>query len=441
MKKMKRKLNHAIYAGTDALMDHDPRKRICLGVNIMSLSVIAIDSTIGGITYFLTRNTFILAGVIVAIILIIGPLLLNSLKKYRSASLAFFSIITLSVFYFCCLLGKSAESQLMILYLIGLSLFMFNDWGTQIVCIIISILVIILVEINFTYGFIKPMEASEGTRAFVRWSVYFIAIVLVALTFLLYKSNNLILLQKTQEYTKIIETNLENEEKENQKKDNLISNATHEMRVSFYAIFSIIDMLYKRAKNPKNDNFKDTIDDLRAACTLSKSVIDNIFEYEKYAARLNNTILTQFVDLRLLVLNLVDIYKYLAIERGVTIARFVSDEVPQHILCDEVKIRQIISNLLHNAIKFTRYNTTISVRVETKNDNLLLSVQDQGEGILPEKAENIFEPFVTQNPDGLGLGLFVVKEFVSSLRGEISVSSDANTGALFIISLPLHSVG
>ena len=437
MQPLKKQINHLIHAGAASLPEHDPRKKIAIGVNQMSLVIAMINATVGVLAYLFTRNLSLFIGVIVEILLMGVPPLLNHHKRYTTASMALYIIVSLATCYFCCVLGRLAEAQLTIVYLVGLAMFLFSGTTSRGICIVIALMVLVVVELNFKYEFIRPLVAADNANYFIRGSAYLVVIFLVIFTFDLYWKNNRYLLLKLKEYASQVETNLKKEEDENKSKDKLISNATHEMRVSFYSIFSIINILYKYEKQA-DINLKRGIDDLRAACKYSKSIIDNILEYERFKAGLAGSVLHQLIDIRLLVLNIVDIYKYFADEKKVKIRYSVSDNIAQHIIGDEIKIRQIITNLLHNAIKFTPGNSTVYIRIAKTGNTLSIAVHDSGEGIKNENLKSIFEPFVTQNPDGLGLGLYIVREQVDALEGRIEVVSNFAEGTVFRIFLPLR---
>ena len=423
-------------AGTGGLMDHDPKKKICIGVNKMCLSVALINATVGMLSFFLTKNLPLLLGVTVEIMSMGIPVLFNYYKKYNLASMTLYIIISSATCYFCCILGKLAEAQLTIVYLVGLAMFMFTDKVYRIFSIAIAIGVVVVIEANFKYEFVPPLQTSETVRYFLRWASYLVVIGLVIFTFDLYRKNNRSLLLKVQQYAEQVELNLKKEAQENKTKDKFISNATHEIRVSFYSIFSIIHILYKVEKKPLKNDLKSCIDDLRAACKSSESIIDNILGYERLNAGLENAVLNQLIDIRMLLLNIVDIYKYLADEKKVRIYVDVSENISRHIVCDEVKLRQIVTNILHNAIKFTRSDTIVCIRVEKRDENFIVSVEDKGEGI-HENPDAIFQPFVTKNPDGLGLGLYIVKELVDDLKGRIAVANNSDGGTTFSVTLPL----
>lgn len=425
---------NVLYSGTNGMKDHDIRKRIALGINIMCLAVIGINATIGVLSYLITRGNLILIGISIENALAIIPILLNRYLKFQAAALVFFFIISCATGYFSCILGKSVESQLMIIYLIGLSIFLFARLIAQIIAISYSIGMIMFVEYNFAYNLVKPIEADTGTQFFMRWAVYGVVIFLVIITFSLYKKNAKIFLLRSIK----TETDFRNEAKKNKIKDQFISNVSHELKVSFHSIFSIINILYKIAKQNRAEvKLKQPIDDLRTACKISEGIIENVIEYERYEAGLNNVVNYQLVDIRTLISRLIEIFKYQAEERKVEIEQKIGQEIPQYILCDETITRHIITNLLHNAIKFTRSGTNIIIRAQMKCQTLILSVEDKGEGIAQENLESIFHPFVTQNPHGLGLGLYIVKKLVTAVNGKVEITQNSDFGVHFTLYIPL----
>ena len=103
-----------------------------------------------------------------------------------------------------------------------------------------------------------------------------------------------------------------------------------------------------------------------------------------------------------------------------------------------MKLRQIITKTLDNAVKFTDNRSIVSVDVSKREDQLVISIQDSGCGVDEALIGTIFEPFVTRNPHGLGLGLYIVSELVEAMNGTIHVCNRAEGGANFTISIPVR---
>ena len=103
---------------------------------------------------------------------------------------------------------------------------------------------------------------------------------------------------------------------------------------------------------------------------------------------------------------------------------------------DEIKIKEMLLNLIQNAMEATKKGDRIEVVVQSKWDQLIVNVCDSGSGMDMERQKNVFEPFVTYRAGGTGLGLAVVKNIVDAHRGIIQVYSKPSEGTKFVIILP-----
>jgi len=150
-------------------------------------------------------------------------------------------------------------------------------------------------------------------------------------------------------------------------------------------------------------------------------------------------------DLHGLLDGLEEMFRLRAEEKGLTLSFRRAENVPRLVMADEGKLRQVMSNLLGNAVKFTREGG-VALRVtahpcELKSRVLHFEVEDTGPGIAPEELETVFDPFVqavggrdvvsTQSQDGTGLGLSISQQFARLMGGDISVSSELGQGSLF----------
>jgi len=118
-----------------------------------------------------------------------------------------------------------------------------------------------------------------------------------------------------------------------------------------------------------------------------------------------------------------------------------SDDVGQ-VLCDESLLRQVLVNLVENAIKYSPDGGRIEVRLESDRGNVRISVSDEGLGIPPSEQERVFEKFYRLDADmsrgvgGSGLGLYISREIVSQLEGTLTVESAPGEGSTFVVTLP-----
>jgi signal transduction histidine kinase len=131
-----------------------------------------------------------------------------------------------------------------------------------------------------------------------------------------------------------------------------------------------------------------------------------------------------------------------AVRRGITLGRAI-DERLGSIRADERKVKQVLLNLLSNALKFTPEGGKIDVRAAVNDGVAEISVTDTGVGISPEDQEAVFEEFrqvgsASKKVEGTGLGLAISRRFIALHGGKIWVTSQVGTGSTFAFTLPLQ---
>ncbi len=120
-----------------------------------------------------------------------------------------------------------------------------------------------------------------------------------------------------------------------------------------------------------------------------------------------------------------------------------TSQAPLSITTDPDKVNQIISNLLHNAAKYSKKGSTIELSLTEKDGKAVISVKDTGTGIQNEYLERIFDPYSRlshndQSPEGMGLGLYICRTLAHALNGTLTVESEVNKGSTFTLTLPLN---
>jgi signal transduction histidine kinase len=147
------------------------------------------------------------------------------------------------------------------------------------------------------------------------------------------------------------------------------------------------------------------------------------------------------VDLLKLVSDNIRRNQILAGQKEIRIEFEAEENLPEMIL-DESKFEQVLNNLIGNAVKFSPRGDKILINVFLRESDAVISVKDNGLGILPEEAKKLFNPFEkgtsksTAGEKGTGLGLAIVKRIVEGHGGKISVKSEAGKGATFYVTLP-----
>jgi PAS domain S-box-containing protein len=229
-------------------------------------------------------------------------------------------------------------------------------------------------------------------------------------------------------------------ESANRAKSEFLANMSHELRTPLNAIMGFTQVMSRDISlNQKHQSHLDIIN--RSGQHLLE-LINDVLEMSKIEAgriKLN----TSSFDLYYLLTNLEDLLRLKADFKELTLIFDCAQDVPQYITSDEVKLRQVLLNLLGNAIKFTQKGkVTLRVRKINNKDygdpistSLLFEVEDTGTGIAPEDIKQLFTPFVqarnTDAHEGTGLGLTISQKFVKLMQGEITVESVVGQGSTF----------
>lgn len=223
-------------------------------------------------------------------------------------------------------------------------------------------------------------------------------------------------------------------------KDNFIANFSHQLRNPITASIIFSDLLINSNLNSEHKNYLNII---QSANKDLKNRIEDILDISKIQS--GKLILVEEVfDLKNVLNTIIVGYKLLASKKGLTFNTQFDDRLPNFIKGDQYRFKQIIGNLLNNAISFTTtgtINLNISINyIRAKKVNLRIEVTDTGVGIKQELIETIFERFnqiesVTHDKKSIGLGLTIVKYLISEMDGNIKVESEINKGSKFICNL------
>jgi PAS domain S-box-containing protein len=235
----------------------------------------------------------------------------------------------------------------------------------------------------------------------------------------------------------------------NQAKSTFLANMSHELRTPLNAILGFAQLM-DGAPN-LSDEQRENLGIINRSGEHLLALINDVLEMSKIEAG-QLTLREKRFDLHGLLDGLEEMFRLRAEEKGLTLSFRRAGNVPQLVMADEGKLRQILSNLLGNAVKFTREGG-VALRVtaqpcDLKRRALHFEVEDTGPGIAPEELETVFDPFVqaggerdvvlTQLQEGTGLGLSISKQFARLMGGDISVSSELGQGSLFQFDLEIE---
>ena len=223
----------------------------------------------------------------------------------------------------------------------------------------------------------------------------------------------------------------------NRSKSEFLANMSHEIRTPMNGVIGLVDLLLDSPLPPKQREYAKTISDSANALL---SIINEILDFSKIEAR-KLTLESVGFNLMEVVEGSLDIAARDAQEKRIELAEFVKPNVPIHLKGDPVRLRQVLTNLVSNAVKFTSEGeivVTVSKESETANQIVLrFEVKDTGIGIAPELQGHLFQAFrqadtsTTRKFGGTGLGLAISKQLALLMGGEIGVSSTPGNGSTF----------
>lgn len=224
-------------------------------------------------------------------------------------------------------------------------------------------------------------------------------------------------------------------------KTQFLSNVSHEIRTPMNEILGMVGLLSKGRLAPQARNHIQTI---KASADGLLHIFEDILDYSRIEKG-GLDLKPAAIEVSATVSRVVDMFAPGAQDRGIELVFEPAEDLPDRLTCDPYRLRQVLLNLLANALKFTAQGGRVTVRLEVleASDEIRFSVADTGLGIAADRLVSIFEPFVQADQDtgrqfgGSGLGLAICRRLIEAMGGEIQVASVLGHGSTFEFTLPL----
>lgn len=227
-----------------------------------------------------------------------------------------------------------------------------------------------------------------------------------------------------------------------QSKNQILANLSHEIRTPMNGIVGLAEQL----EDLENDLSKRSfLENIKLSAANLMEVLSGIAEFSK-SDESNDHVSEDKVGIETEILPITRLYEEKAAEKNLTLTARFDDNLPPQFLGDYHKIRNILKNLIDNAIKFTRegyVNVRFSYAEHEQQPQLHILVEDSGIGISKDKQSYVFEKYAqieqgfTRSYSGIGLGLSIVKNTLMLLKGDVKLDSEAGKGSRFRVSIPI----
>ena len=244
-------------------------------------------------------------------------------------------------------------------------------------------------------------------------------------------------IQESDEQSRVLTLQKEAALAASEAKSQFLASISHEIRTPMNAVLGMSELLLSENLNKRQRRY---VDDIKTSAMALLEVINDILDLSKLQAGGMNLVLVHY-DFKALIHNINSMMHFLIKGKNITFKINMQGDIPRYLYGDDVRLRQILLNILSNAVKFTNTGY-VQFSLDVTDTNLVFTIKDTGRGIRKEDLPYLFEAFkqfdAVKNRDikGTGLGLSITKALVEMMNGLIEVESVYGQGSAFHITIP-----
>lgn len=436
MRRFWRLLKTLPYLGTDGVPLPLNSKRVIIILNSLALLTSFLCFLISTVLWN-TAHEIRISGVGYAMALIyLSVPLFNKAGKTNSALLTIFILQSFSAMYYGALLGPAINIEALAVFLCGAALLIIKSSRYKWAAISFVLTVTVILKVIWYGNLIDPLPLSISNNRLVYFFAAGAVLVMNALMLYFYERA---VNKSNRELEALVEERTLALDQANRYKTTYLNSLSHDYRTQLNPIYGLAHELVLQAEDEgMPEQIQVSTDVIRALYASSRNMLDMtnvVLDTARIEAGMYDVPQPAPFSVRQWLYQQLDTYQYVSpVPLQLEIAG-----IPGRIVSDAALLTRILSNLLTNAIKFSRPGGTIIITARATSQHFLLEVTDQGKGIPAEELEKVFDLYITGSKpgEGTGLGLPISRKIAETLGGTLTATSETGKGSTFRLSIPM----